>query len=60
MTRCAATLDPLYKLSRTVMKDQECNCGEWTAIAKPMKEGGDGVSQTSTCTAYLCRPKRKS
>lgn len=60
VTRCAATLDPLYRLSRTVIKDQECNCGEWTAIAKPFKGGRDDVSQTSTCTAYLCRPKRKT
>lgn len=59
VTRCAAALDPLFRLSRANAKDQECHCGEWTAVAKPIKEGERGVSQTSTCTAFLCRPRRK-
>lgn len=59
VTRCTATLDPSLTLSRTDVKDADCRCGEWTATARPTGAGESEVAQTSTCTAYLCRLKRK-
>lgn len=56
VTRCTTVLDPAYRLRREAAKGQDCSCAEWTAVAHPTPEGAGGVSQTSSCTAYICRP----
>lgn len=59
VTRCTATLDPAYRLTRTYDKSADCSCAEWTAVAQAMDKDGSGTTQTSSCSAYICRPKRK-
>lgn len=48
LTRCTETLDPAFRFSRKDEKGSECLCAEWKSVA-----------DTSSCTAYMCRPKRK-
>lgn len=60
VSRCVAALDPTFRLQRKSLGNEECTCAEWTGTALESGPGPNKTVAKQACTAFLCRPKRKS